>query len=337
MTRHMNVHVCIEDPGTGSAVRKLLAANPNIRVTPWRAEQLSRDPLARDIGSDTRNGEPFDDIDVLLFGSEDLRRFEEDEPGHFDELQRRVKVLLLLRSEELPHSLELLRHCDGMIVRDVNLGHISDIIEFALHGYFVIPCNLMANFKLTSAPTRAAIVEEIGSPENGLSTMRGSDFSRDISAEDYCATRTTMQNAIRNVLKRGKNGARAQLSVAANGRAGDEPDPAPAEGSAVRLAGWRRALRDNDGRVAAVEYVLVLAALAIWSAIILEAGGSRMFVKFFERCPSTASSVQCGALGKPAKPNSAASLEAAVEDPNRSRVASKKSMEGATHLEQRRE
>jgi hypothetical protein len=317
LTRHMNVHVCIADPETGSAVRKLLAASPNMRVTPWRAEQSARHPLARDFGSGVCDGEPFADIDVLLFGSEDLCRFEENEPGRVDELQRRLKVLLLLKSDELPHSLELLRFCDGMIVRDVNLGHITDIIEFALHGYFVIPCNLMTNFKLASAPTRAAIVVEIGSPENGLSTLRGRDLSRDISAEEYCATKTTMRSAIRNVLKRRKNGARAQLDIAEVRRAGDKPDLVPAEENGVRLAGWRRALRDNDGRVFAFEYVVGLAALAIWSAIIiLESAGSNMFAKVMDRCPSTASSVQCGVLGKAAKVNSAFSLESAVKDRN---------------------
>lgn len=315
LTRQMNVHVCIGDPSTESAVRKLLAANPDVRVTPWRAEHLARDPLAQDIGSDLRDGKHFADIDVLLLGSEDLSRLEENEPGSVNELQRRVKVLLLLESENMAHSLELLRHCDGMIVRDVNLGNISDIIALALHGYFVIPCKLMADFKLVSAPTRTAIVEEIGSRENGASTTGVRDFSRDISAQEYCATRTTMRSAIRNVLKRRKNGARARLDVAEAARAGDEPDPAPAEGDAVRPAGWRRALRDNGGRVTAGECVLMLAALAIWGAIIVEAGGPKTFVKMFERCPSTADSVQCGVIANAPMGRSAASMEVTAKGP----------------------
>ena len=137
-----------------------------------------------------------------------------------------------------------------------------------------------------------------------------------------------MRNAIRNVLKRSKNGARTQMNIAETGRAGDEPDPAPSEGDAVRISGWRRALRDNDGHVAASEYVLMLAALALWGAIILEAGEPRRFARMFEWCPSIAGSVLCGAREKAAKVNSAASLEVTAKGALGPKDAFKRPMEG---------
>lgn len=327
MTRHIKVHVCIADPVAGLAVRKLLAANPNVLVTPWRTEHAAQSAYAHGIGSDVRDGELFADIDVLLLGPEDLSRFEENEPGRIEELQRRVKVLMLLRSEELPASLELLRHCDGMIVRDVNLGNISDIIEFALHGYFVIPYNLMANFNFTSALTRVAFGEQIGSGQNGLSTIGRRDFSRDIATEEYCATRKTMRIAIRNVLKHRKNAARAQLRTAATGRAAEEPSLNLANKSAARLARWRRALRDDDGRVATGEYVLMFAALAIWGAIILDAGAAIKSARMFGWCASIASSVQCGAFASAPVGGAAASLAGAAKRPAGSGDALRKSVE----------
>ena len=294
MTRHTKVHVCIADPIVGLAVRKHLATNSKVRVTPWRAEHLPQELAAENLGADLRDGELLADIDVLLLEPEDLSRLEENEPGRIDELQGRIKVLLLLKSEDLPDSLEILRHCDGMIVRDVNMRNISQIIEFALHGYFVIPHKLMANFRLASPLAHAAIVDQIDSRANGPATRGGRNLSRDVSAHEYCATRTTMRRAIGNVLRLRKNGARAQLNTAAIETAAEEANMDFTEKGAASPARWRRALRDDDGRVTAGEYSLLFAALAIWGAILFDGGAATKFAKVFGWCGSIASTVECG-------------------------------------------
>jgi hypothetical protein len=327
LARDMNVHVCIADSSTSSAVRQLLASNLKVCVTPWSAEDPARRRLVRDFGSEPRKGELFVDIDVLLLEADDLRRLEEEDPGRIEELQRSAKVLLLLQSDEVPEALELLRRCDGMIVKDMNLARISDIIEFALHGYFVIPRNLIAYFMLVGAPTRASVLERIGADRGW----------RDRADREFCATKTTMRSAIRNVAKRDRNGAHARPEEATNGGVGDVPVPAPAKGSATRIRRWRKALHDTDGRVTTVEYVLMLASLALWGAIILEAGGAQRTAKEFGLCSKVGASVQCGTLAKAPMAGSPASVGDIAPDPFGSESASKRPIKPAVQPERQRE
>lgn len=337
MTRYMNVHVCIADSSTGSAVRHLLASNLKVRVTPWSAEDSARRRLARDFGSEPCKGELLVDIDVLLLEADDLRRFEEEEPGHIEELQRSAKVLLLLQSDEVPEALELLRRCDGMIVKDMNLSRICDIIEFALHGYFVIPRNLIACFMLAGAPTRTSVLEKIGSWATEASAIGADRGRRGRADREFCVTKTTMRSAIRNVVKRDRDGAHARPEAATNGGVGDVPGPAPAKGRATRIGGWRRALHDTDGRVTTFEYVLMLASLALWGAIILEAGGAQRTAKEFGMCSKGGASVQCGSLAKAPMAGSPVSMGDIAPDPFGSEGASKRSTKPAVQPERQRE
>jgi hypothetical protein len=252
------VHIFLSDPDLESTVRYLLSLDPRFRI-----ESRNTHPFS---SSGETTFVPLDDTaaasetSVLLFGPNEFVQYEKAYPGYLDHIYRAKKVLLLLKNDEVSGSLGLFRRCDGMIVRDANLVRIADIIAFALHGYFVIPRHLMANFNLWSAPLRSTVLEQIGARQ-GMGSYRNGRLLSDPS-RDVFASKATLNNAIRKGLK--------QTGLDTDAPARAEKTPTVRNGDAISLPAWRRAFRNNDGRVGTLEYTLLLTVFALWVAILIE-------------------------------------------------------------------
>jgi hypothetical protein len=251
------VHIFLSDPDLESTVRYLLSLDPRFRIEsrnthPFSSSgETSLGPLDDTVGAN--------ETSVLLFGPNEFVQCEKAYPGCIDRIYGAKKVLLL-KNDEVSESLGLFRRCDGMIVRDANLVRIADIIAFALHGYFVIPRHLMANFNLWSAPLRSTVLEQIGARQS-MGSYRNSRLLSDPS-RDVFASKATLNNAIRKGLK--------QTGLDADAPARAETTATVRNGDAISLPAWRRAFRNNDGRVGTLEYTLLLTVFALWVAILIE-------------------------------------------------------------------
>lgn len=279
------VHIFLADPDLGTTVRRLLSLSPMFRVAARKTKACE----AHDNSDDWQSFSIDDsaaatETTVLLFGPDELLQYGKAFPEHTDLTRGTTKIVLILRSDEVRESLPLLRYCDGMIVSDANLTRAADIIGFALHGYFVIPRHLMSNFNLSSAALRSAMFDQIAARQRQDAGPESGQL-RDDAVDEYVASKMTVNKALCGALP--QTGARPLRAEAPT-----SSDKAPEAGSdrAVSLIAWRRAFRNNDGRVSTLEYTLFLALLAVWSAIFIE---GRVFRGTPPHCPIAAPASYC--------------------------------------------
>ena len=299
MAHHLHVGISLSDPHVVGAIREQLARHPKYCVSSFSSERSFVEPFPGGTVSFGINGNTFTKMDLVLFGLEDLVRFEEDDPERFNELHVRTKVVLVLGSEDLPDAMELLRLCDGMVVRDVNFGRISEIIDFALLGYFVIPRQMMLDLQLAGDPRQRALLKQMSSRERQVLELLGRGCSNAVIASEMRTTEAAVRNVVRKILKNGRSQPKSTVSAASR-PAGAKLGSGSNEADATAPATRRKTLHDKSG-VTRIEYVLFAAAFAIWAVIILDGFGVGSVAQVANRCAPPSASAQCQTLGEAGK------------------------------------
>lgn len=275
MAHQVHVGLSLSDWHIVGVIRGLLAAKTKYRITSLNSGLQPAEPLPAATIPFGRVGDAFAGVDAVLCGPEDLARWEEDDPERFSERHDRTKVILVLGSVDLLDAMDVLRVCDGMVVTDVNLARIGEIIDLAMLGYFVIPCQLMRNLGLAGGPLRRDVLLQMNSPERQVLELLGRGCSNEVIAKEMRTTEATVKRAVRKILKHLHYRDQSDEAVLARrDRTGQTSEIGSKDGDGIAPAAasakWRKTLRDDSG-VSPIEYVLFTAVLGIWAAIGLEA------------------------------------------------------------------
>ncbi len=239
MARHMHVGLSHHDPRIAGAMRGLLAAKRNYRVTTLGPDLRLGDSAGA--ASWRRDAAAFAGIDVLLVGAKELARIEKGDPRRFAEMRRRTAVVLVLGIEDVLDATELLHACDSLVFQDANLGHLGAIVDLAVRGYFVVPSQLMRNLDLAGDRLRRVLLLQLSAAERQVFELIGHGYTNERIARELRMTEAAAKKVVLKVLKHLHFRNRVQAAVfAARERRAGSARAKPFNGSVYFPTAWRQ-------------------------------------------------------------------------------------------------